>query len=313
MEQALDAAETFLSGMSTEQPAEGVPEIVQRLSLLIDQLRVLEKELIGAPASVETKPEAEISCHPIEWDGLKQGYDFEGRQEWCAIPGPRQAALTRLSQTLTVAEERLVHFEGLVASNAMVGDDICWMTAPDMPISYTIDYLPMFETRRSVVAIYLARIRFRLGDLPVTLDELLEVEDDLEVRAVASRLGARAVVKRAVEASCETSLRAISVDDAIFRSAPHRRTFFEFISNIEHEVQRQLVVEVVLHAAWPPLQIEQCLLQLQPFCRAIFLRFPDLDIDVGNAAMFTPKIRKAVSAVGVAAPAAGGRKSSWAN
>ncbi|MBX3491666.1 MAG: hypothetical protein KF899_01785 [Parvibaculum sp.] len=304
VEQSLAAAEAFLSVMSEEQPADRLPEVIRRLGSLIDQLRALERELMGPGAPSETKPDTEISCLPIEWDGLKHGYDFEMPQEWRAIPGSRQDALTRLSQTLTVAEERLAHFEALAARNATADDDICWMTVPDMPISYTIDYLPMLETRRSVVAIYLARIRFRLGDLPVTLDELLEIEDDLEVRAVASRLVARAVVKRAGAASCENSLRAVSVDDAIFRSAVHRRTFFEFISNIEHEVRRQLIVEVVLHAAWPPLQIEQSLLQLQPFCRAIFLRLPDLDIDVGNTAMFTPKIRKAVSAVGVA-PAAG--------
>ena len=308
MEQALDAAETFLAGMSEEQPAASVPEIVRRLGLLVDQLRALERELVATAAPGTPKPEAEISCRPIEWDGLKKGHDFEAPQEWRAIPGSRQDALSRLSQTLIVATERLAHFESLAASSATAGEDICWMTVPDMAVSYTIDYLPMLETRRSVVAIYLARTRFRLGDLPVTLDELLEVEDDLEVRAVASRLGARAVVKRTAAASGEKSLRAISVDDAIFRSAPHRRTFFEFISNIENEVRRQLVVEVVLHAGWPPLQIEQCLMQLQPFCRAIFLRLSDLDIDLANTATFTPKIRKAVSAVGVAAPAAGGNE-----
>lgn len=303
VEQSLASAEAFLSVMSEEQPADRLPEVIRRLGSLIDQLRALERELIGPAVPSETKPDAEISCRPIEWDGLKHGYDFGAPQEWRAVPDGRQDALTRLSQTLTIAGERLAHFEALAVRNAEADDDICWMTVPNMPISYTIDYLPMLETRRSVVAIYLARIRFRLGDLPVTLDELLALEDDLEVRAVASRLVARAVVKRADAASREKSLRAVSVDDAIFRSAAHRRTFFEFISNIEHEVRRQLIIEVVLHAAWPPLQIEQSLLQLQPFCRAIFLRLPDLDIDVGNTAMFTSKIRKAVSAVGVAPPA----------
>lgn len=305
VDQTLNAAEMFLSGMTEEQPADKLPEIVQQLGSFMDQLRALEKELIGTAAHSETKPDAEISCHAIEWDGLKPGYDFEAPQKWRTIPGTRQAALARLSQTLAVAGERLAHFEALAVRNAKATEDICWMTVPDMPISYTIDYLPMLETRRSVVAIYLARIRFRFGDLPVTLDELLEIEDDLEVRAVASRLVARAVVKQAATVSAENSLRAVSVDDAIFRSAPHRRTFFEFISNIEHEAQRQLVFEIVLHADWPPLQIEQCLAQLQPFCRAMFLRLPGLGADVVNSAMLTPKIRKAVSAVGVAAPATG--------
>lgn len=303
IEQTLGAAESYLSRLSAEQPSTHVPEVIRRLGSLIDQLRALERELMGNPLHSTTRADKEPAYQPIEWQGLEKGYDFDAPQEWKAISGRRQAAMDRLSMAIDLAQERLTHFENLAAAKAQpAGEEICWQLVPDMPISYTIDYLPMLETRRSVVAIYLARIRFRLGDLPATLDELLEIEDDLEVRAVASRLLARAVVKQAEGISCPNSLRAISVDDAIFRSAPHRRTFFEFISHIDQEIRHRLVVEVVLHESWQPLQIEQSLLQLRPFCRAIFLRLPDLDTNIANPSMFTPKLKKAVSAIGVAVP-----------
>lgn len=303
IEQTLSAAESYLSKLPAEQPPTHVPEVIRRLGSLIDQLRALERELMGTPGGSAAKADPEPVYQPIEWQGLEKGYDFDAPQEWRAISGRRQVAMDRLSTAIGLAHERLTHFEKLGAAKTRPGgDEICWQVVPDMPISYTIDYLPMLETRRSVVAIYLARIRFRLGDLPVTLDKLLEIEDDLEVRAVASRLLARAVVKQAEGISCPNSLRAISVDEAIFRSLPHRRTFFEFISHIDQEIRHRLVVEVVLHEAWQPLQIEQSLLQLRPFCRAIFLRLPDLETNIANTSMFTPKIKKAVSAIGVAVP-----------
>lgn len=303
VEQTLSAAEVYLGTLSAEQASGVIPETIRRLGSLIDQLRALERELMGMSVQTETKKDPEPAYQPIEWEGLEKGYDFDAPQRWRAISGTRQAAMDRLSNAIELASERLSHFESLAETKPYPEkDEICWQAVPDMPISFTIDYLPMLETRRSVVAIYLARIRFRLGDLPVTLDELLEIEDDLEVRAVASRLLARAVVKQAEGTSCQNSLRAISVDDAIFRSAPHRRTFFEFISHIDEEIRKSLVVEVALHEAWQPLQIEQSLLQLRPFCRAIFLRLPYLDTDIGNTSVFTPKIKKTVSAIGVAVP-----------
>lgn len=290
LEKVIERSEEKLARLIPEARRTKSRILLQRMKTLVQQLRELEHGLSQRQT-------------PIAWKERESQLTDSNNPNWRSGPQKHDAVwtpmakeadpLTRLVLMLEKAEEEIASLEvelpppGADGSLPNEGaafsapdtpnvraEDLEWQTLPDQDIQYTSDYCPFVDLETGVKGIYLARIRFLLRGRVYDPDTLVKEEGETEVRFIADRLLLRTVMDGAFSDEGARALIMLPVDQSTLDNIASMRSYLQLASQFSEERRRQVIFEVELRAGWKPAKVCLWLSQLQPYCRAVFVRFP---------------------------------------
>lgn len=278
---------------------------IGRVDGLLDQLRAIERE---AARKLSSEPRPSARSKSVQLKPISRKIDAERENAvWQQIGTRGSGQLAQLSEFLATTESRLAGLrEQIVKSPDGAADDadlIEWKRIPDQKLAYHVDYLQGFDTERSLATINLARIHFKQGDQPVSLNDLISDENEEETRAIASRLLMREVISELEQHADNRPIVCVTIDDVILSHLGSRRSFVSLVSQIPVELRRMILFEIKLHAGWqldvPSLAVRE----LRPYCGGLFLRFPVAEVMAGvNLHRVNSAILREMRAIGTSAP-----------
>ena len=284
----LERSDEKLARLIPEARRTRSPGLLRRMKSLAHQLRELERGLMAMRQadSAREAPAASAQTGPgAGTGGIRTG-------EWTAIP-PAQDPFLRLSEMIERAEAEIRALEITVrdasqaehwheavrplqkhTSAAGAADDIEWQILQEHEIRYVVDYLSLLDLETGVKGIHLARIRFLMNGRIIEPDALAREEETLEVRLIADRLVLREVANELRSQDGGHPLLLLPLDQATLDNISARRQYLQIASQFSEDHRRAVILELQLHAGWNPVKTAIWLSDLQPYCRAIFIRLP---------------------------------------
>lgn len=270
----LSQAETYLENIERGAPGWTPIELERRLSRFLDQLKALEDMLRPTPSSIERNGNPRLGVH----ESMPQ---LERDIRWEPIRRANGEPWRRLSEIIGQTERQLADVRQEVAQQTPPyagalpdADELVWMKVPGQDISYKIQYLPVYDTRLSAIALHHAHIQFRWSGATADLSEILAEEGDSEIEAVSTRLMLRQILENLKQEDAASGAVIVSADPRTLDSLQHRTTFVEVASNTNERQRSRVIYELCIPPEWGSLQIKNVAEQLLGYCRGIILRFP---------------------------------------
>lgn len=219
---------------------------IDRVDGLLDQLRAIEREAVRKVSS-EPRPSARPTS--VRLKPILREIDAERTDAaWQRIGTRGSGQLAQLSEFLVTAESRLAGLREQIVKNpdcAVTDADLIeWKRIPDQQLAYHVDYLQGFDTERSLTTINLARIHFKQGDRPISLNDLISDGNEEETRAIASRLLMREVISELEQHTDNRPIVCVTIDDVILSHLGSRRSFVSLVSQIPAELRRMILFEI---------------------------------------------------------------------
>lgn len=283
----LERTEEKLARLIPEARRTRSPVLLRRMKTLLQQLRELERGLsLMRPAGIEHTDYSSMQ------NGISSGVREKLPQEWTAIQ-VHQDPFLRLAVILERVEAEIetlkngmngaaetIHRQEISqapekhAPIAAAAEDIEWQTFQDHDIKFTVDYVPLIDLSTGIKGINLGRIRFLMNERIVDPETLAREEAELEVRLIADRLLLRELVNDRKAQEGANPLTMLPLDQATIDNISARRHYLQIASQFSEERRRAVIFELQLHSGWQPTKVAMWLSDLQPYCRAIFIRLP---------------------------------------
>ncbi|MBI1260810.1 MAG: hypothetical protein GC184_03715 [Rhizobiales bacterium] len=319
LEKVVERSEEKLARLIPEARRTKSRVLLERMKTLVQQLRELENGLSQRQRPIVTAERGASHASSIDpkWRSDSQG----GEAAWTPIMKEADP-LTRLMMMLEKAEEEIASLEAELPQPDEAGalpsevpafsapdhptvkvEDLVWQSLPDQEIQYTTDYCPFVDLETGVKGIYLARMRFLLRGRVYDPETLVKEEGESEVRFIADRLLLRSVAEEAFAAEGVRALVMLPVDQSTLDNITSMRSYLQLASQFSEARRRQVVFEVTLAAGWQAPKVSLWLSQLQPYCRAVFVRFPLDNLPTANeVSMLGAWSVRQTSVMGVALP-----------
>lgn len=315
IESMITYTERRFDALAQQAMLSGSPVLIRRLDTLTAQLRSLERSLSAVMRPVtDFKMEASTKMVPVSSSAASR-YENEG-DNWQQVT-PDNGPMQRLARMIRKAEIQIAEIkrdadkepdvsreargetepkEGEREAGVPRGAEVLeWQSLPGNAVDFALDFVPLVELQTSLKGIYMVRPRFRWGGAIYEPHELLKLEGEPEILTIADRLSLRHFMQMKIPESGVTPVHITSVHQSTLEVLGTRRSYVEVASQLPQNVQRLLILRLVLDAHWRRQNLMSWLEILSPYFRGFILEFPidDLPSATDLTAMLKPSPRQA--------------------